>query len=161
MYSVDSLASLYCYAAAMVCRLFGSPNYARFSIEMVPLIEAAVNSFIMDWETILSNKMASQILDYRGNIFVTTQVVPPFYMNAYIMDTIYFNSAFPILGWKWIVQDPTPIHIYHKYLWKFDYNNHIYRICHVFVLLVHQAIFNEHAPRVSDKASIDLNSIGS
>lgn len=72
MYFVDSLVSPYCYVSAMMCRLFGSSNSTKFSIEMVPLIEAVLNSFVMDWANILSNKMAIQILDYRKNRFVTT-----------------------------------------------------------------------------------------
>lgn len=128
---------------------------------MVPLMEEAINSFIMDWEIILSNKMANKILDYRINRYVTTRIIPPFYMSAYIMDTIYFNSDIPILGWKWTPQDPTPIHIYHKYFWKAHYKNHIYRIFHGFVLPVHQAIFNRPTPHLSDEASIDLTSIDS
>jgi len=123
---------------------------------MVPLIEAAINSFVMDWETILSDKMMSQILDYRRNKFVSTKIMPPFYMSAYIMDTICFNSDSPILGWKWIVQNPIPIHIYHKYLWKSDYKNHLYKIFHGFILPIHQAIFNKPSPRLFDEASIDL-----
>lgn len=55
MYSVDFLASPYYYAGAMICSLFGVSNSIRFSIEMVPLMEAVVNSYIMDWETILSD----------------------------------------------------------------------------------------------------------
>lgn len=82
MYSVDSLASPYCYAGAMICRPFGVHDLARFSIEMVPLMEATVNSYIMDWATIFSDKMANKILDYRKNMFVTTWVIPPFYMSA-------------------------------------------------------------------------------
>lgn len=132
--SVGSLASPYCYASAMICRLFRVFDSARFSIEMVPLMEVAINSYIMDWPTILSDKMANQILDYRRNRFVTTRIKPPFYMRAYIMETICFNSDYPILGWKWILQDPTPIHIYHKYLWKAHYKDHLYRIFHGFVL---------------------------
>ena len=63
MYSVESLEPPYCYAAAMMCRLFGSDNFARFSIQMVPLIEAVVGSVIMDWSVILSKKLANKILD--------------------------------------------------------------------------------------------------
>jgi len=158
MYSIDSLASPFRYDGAMICRLFGVSDSARFSIEMVPLMEATIKSYIMDWETILSNKMANQILDYRRNRFVTTRTIPPFYTSTYIMDTIYFNSNHPILGWKWMPQDPTPIQIYHKYLWKAHYKDHIYRIFHGFVLPVHQAIFNKPASQLSDEASIDLTS---
>jgi len=160
MYYVDSLASPYCYAATMMCRLFGSPNSTKFSIEMVPLIEAALKSYGMDWATIISDKMDVQILDYRKNRFVTTRVVPPFYMSAYIVDTICFNSDFPMMGWKWTVKDPTPIHIYHKDLWKKQYKKHFYKIFHGFILPILHTIFNRPTPRLSKEASIYLTSIG-
>ena len=48
MYSVESLASPYCYVAAMMCRLFGTVNSKKISIEMVSLIKAAISSYIMD-----------------------------------------------------------------------------------------------------------------
>lgn len=78
IYFVDSLASPHCYVGAMICRLFGVSESARFSIEIVPLTEAVVNSYIMDWETILFDRMANHILDYRRNNFVTTRVIPRF-----------------------------------------------------------------------------------
>ena len=65
MYSVESLSPPYCYAASMMCRLFGNDNSARFSIQMVPLIHSAINSEIMDWVVIIFNKIANRILDYR------------------------------------------------------------------------------------------------
>lgn len=77
------------------------------------------------------------------------------------MDTICFNFDYPILGWKWTPQDPTPIHLYHKYLWKAHYKDHLYRIYHGFVLPVHYATFNKPAPRLSNEASVDITSIGS
>jgi len=83
MYSMDSLAYPYCYAAAMVCRLFVIPNSIIFSIEMVPLMEATINYFIMDWETILSDKMASKILDYRGTNFSPPNSCPILYESLH------------------------------------------------------------------------------
>jgi len=128
---------------------------------MVPLMEVAINGYIMDCENIMSDKMATAILEYRRNGYVSTEVIPPFYMSTYIMDTICFNSEYPILGWKWTPQDPNPIHIYHKELWKAHYKNHLYRICHGFILPMYYAIFNKPTLRVSEEASIDLTAIGS
>lgn len=48
-YSVDSLCSPYRYAGIMMCRLWGLHDSANFTIEMVPLIEAACSGEIMDW----------------------------------------------------------------------------------------------------------------
>ncbi len=45
-YSVDSLCSPYCYAGIMMCRLWGLHDSANFTIEMVPLMEAACNGEI-------------------------------------------------------------------------------------------------------------------
>lgn len=47
-YSVDSLCYPYCYVGAMMCRIWGLHDSAKFTIEMVPLMEAAVNSEVMD-----------------------------------------------------------------------------------------------------------------
>ena len=99
-YSVDSLASPYCYAEVMMCRILGIHDSAKFTIEMVPLMEAAINGYVMDWANILSGKLAIAILKYRANAYKTSQIIPLFYYSAYIMDTICFNSEYPILGWK-------------------------------------------------------------
>ena len=135
MYSVESLAPPYCYAAAMMCRLFGNDNSTRFSIQMVPLIHAAINSEIMDWSVILSDKIANRILEYRKD--KDTGNTNHFHFCAYILDALCLNSKFPILGWRWTPQEPVSIHIYHKLLWKVHFKNHVYRICHGFSLLVH------------------------
>lgn len=150
MYSVDSLASPYCYAGGMMCRLFRVHDSAKFSIDMVPLMEVAVHGFKMDWANILADKMATEILEYRRKRYATSRVIPPFYFSAYIMDTICFNSEYPILGWKWTPQDSNPIHIYHKELWKAHYKNHLYKICHGFILLAHNAMFYKFAPRLHE-----------
>lgn len=123
-YSVDSLASPYCYAGIMMCRLWGLHDSANFTIEMVPLMEAAVNSIIMDWVTILSDKLAVAVRDFRSKTVVTERKIPPFYYSAYILDTLCFNSEFRVLGWRWTAQDPSPIHIYHQELWKPSYKHH-------------------------------------
>lgn len=96
-----------------MCRMWGIHDSTKFTIEMVPLMEATINGYVMDWANILSDKLATTILQYRTNAHQTSQIIPPFYYSAYIMDTICFNSEYPILGWSWTPQDPNPIHIYH------------------------------------------------
>ena len=70
-YSVDSLCSPYCYARIMMCRLWGLHDSASFTIEMVPLMESACNSEIMDWATILSDKLETAVLEFRSKNRVT------------------------------------------------------------------------------------------
>ena len=77
------------------------------------------------------------------------------------MDTICFNSKFPLLGWRWTPQDPKPIHIYHQQLWKAHYKNHLYKICNGFILHVYYSIFNKPSPRISQEAETDLTAVGS
>ena len=70
-----------------------------------------------------------------------------------------FNSEFPMIGWKWTPKDPAPIHIYQKFLWKGHFKNHVYRICHGFLIPVCQTIFNQFPPRLSEKAKTDISQI--
>lgn len=81
--------------------MWGMHDSAKFIVEMVPLMEAVVNSYVMDWANILSDKLATTILDFRSNPRKTTRTIPPFYYSAYIMDILCFNSEYPILGWRW------------------------------------------------------------
>ena len=103
MYSVDSLSPPYYYAATMMCRLFGNDNSARFSIQMVPLIHSDVSSEIMDWAIILFDKIANKILEYKKD--KNSGNSTPFYFCAYILDALCFNSEFPLLGWKWTLNN--------------------------------------------------------
>lgn len=65
MYAIGSLSSPYCFAAAMLSRLFENPDINRFSSEWLPLLDAATNATIMDWAMILSDNLASAILHYQ------------------------------------------------------------------------------------------------
>lgn len=137
MYSVASLVIPYLYIAAMLCRLFGCADATKFLVEWVPLIDATSNSIIMDWAIVLSNNLAHHNIEYRKNHFVTTRTIPRFYICAYIMDAMCFIFPFPIMGWKWTPQDPTPIHVYHKALWKYCFNERFYHIFQGVMLLIH------------------------
>lgn len=144
-----------------MCRLWGLHDSANFTIEMVPLMEAAVNSVIMYWATILSDKLATTVLDFRNQTIIKERKMPPFYYSAYILDTLCFNSEFPVLGWWWTPQDPTAIHIYHQKLWKTSYKHHLYQICNGFMLPIYYSIFDKPIPKVSYQASFDLTAVGS
>jgi len=159
-YFVDSLSSPYCYDGAMMCRMWGMHDSVKFTIEMVPLMEAVVNSYVMDWANILSDKLASAILDFRFNSCKTARTIPPFYYNAFVMDILCFNSEYPVLGWRWTPQDPKEIHIYHQMLWKAHYKDHLYQICNGFMLPIFYAIFDNPAPGISEEAEIDMTIVG-
>lgn len=61
MYPIASLANPHNYATSMLCILYGFPNNAKLSIEWVPLIDACVNSHIMNWATLLSDNLTTAI----------------------------------------------------------------------------------------------------
>ena len=108
MYSTGSLTSPYCFAAAMLCRLFRKPDINKFSPEWLPLLNVAVNATIVDWAKILSDNLATAIFNYQSKWTVSQRIYPPFFLSAYIMDSICYVSKFPIMGWKWTIQDPYP-----------------------------------------------------
>ena len=144
-----------------MCRMWGIHDFAKFTIEMVPLIEAAINGYVMDWANILSDKLATTILEYRENVYHTTRTLPPFYYSAFIMDTICFNYQFPLLWWRWTPTNPKPIYIYHEQLWKANYTNQLYKICNGFILPIYYSIFYKPAPRISLEIETDLTAVGS
>lgn len=111
MYTIASIVEPYCYIAAMMCRLFGYSNTQKFSDQWVPLIDAASDGYVMDRGTILSNNICTQILNYRKKHTFFENIIPHFYMSAYIMDYICFTFDFTSMGWKWTIEDPMPIHI--------------------------------------------------
>ena len=158
-YSNASLASPYCYAGIMMCRLWGLHDSANIHVDMIPLMEAAVNSIVMNWATILSDKLVIAIREFRAKTRVSERKIPPFYYSAYIMDALCFNSEFPVLGWRWTTHDPTPIHLYHHKLWKPSHKDHLYQICNGFMVPVHYSIFDRPIPRISYEASFDLPAV--
>ena len=65
VYPIASLANLYNFAAAMLCRLYDLVDNTKFSINWLPLIDSCVNSHIMNWATILSENLVKAINEYR------------------------------------------------------------------------------------------------
>lgn len=126
MYSTTSISPPRSFAIAMLCRMFDKPDRNNFSPEWLPLIDAVVNATIMNWAQILSNNLAKEIMDYRRKWSISLRVYPPFFMSAYMMDAIGFGSKFPIMGWKWTMSDPLPIHIYHKDMWESQFQPHFF-----------------------------------
>jgi len=92
----------------------------------------------MNWAQIFSDNLAKAIIDYKMKSSVSTRVYPPFFMSAYVMDAICFGSKFPIMGWKWTMKDPLPIHIYHKGMWESQFHPHFYKKNHGVMLSIHK-----------------------
>lgn len=88
MYNTGSLTSLYCFAAAMLCRLFGIPDINKFSFEWLPLIDSSTNAIVIDWAQIFSDNLIKAIVNYRSKRSMSQRIYPPFYLSAYVMDSI-------------------------------------------------------------------------
>jgi len=160
MYAISSLENPYNYAATMLCRFYGLPNSTKFSIEWIPLTDVCVNSYLMNLPSILSDNLATSIIEYRQKKSLCSDNLTPFYSCSYIIDVICFCTTFPTVGWKWTIQDPYPIHVSHKKIWESRYIPHFYKIFHSIMLPLHQMIFNKKAPRFSYEAAANLLAVG-
>lgn len=155
-YVVDSLVGPYSQIVAMMCRLHALPNVQKLPDQWVTLINGALEGFIFDWAIILSNNLSTHILAFRSKCKVSGNIFCPFYMSSYVMDALCFSMDFSSMGWKWTLQDQTPIHIYHDTLWDSKYHQHFYKICHKVILPTFQVIFDKNAARMSPEAEFGL-----
>lgn len=156
MYSTGSLTSPYFFAAAMLCRIFGIPDIKKISSKWLPLLDVATNATIVDWAEILSDNLITTIFSYRSKRATSQRIYPPFYLAAYIMDSIFYVSKFPVMGWKWTTQDPLPIHVYHKILWDSQFTPYFYQICHGLMLPLYRMLYDKEPLRCSLESNIDI-----
>lgn len=156
MYSTTSISSPHSFAVTMLRRIFNKPDSNNFSLEWLTLIDTAINEKIMNWAQILFNNLVKDIMEYRIKRSISSRVFPPFFMSAYVIDAIYIGSKFPIMGWKWIVQDPLPIHIYSKSMWDSQFHPHFYKICQGVMLPIHKQVYNRNTPRFSTEVEVDI-----
>lgn len=95
-------------------------------------------------------------MEYRKKISVSSMVFPPFFMSSFVMDAICFYSKFPNMRWKWTVQNPLHIHIYHKILWESQFHPHFYKICQGVMLPIHKTVFDRTTPRFSKDSKVEI-----
>ena len=156
MYSTGSLTSSYCFATAMLCRLFGMPDIKKNSSEWLPLLDAATNATIVDWAKILSDNLVMAIVNYRSKGTVSQRIYPLSYLSTYVMDAICDVSKFLVMGWKWTTQDSLPIHVYYKELWDSKFAPHFYQICHGIMLLLYRMLYDKDSLRCSPEVEVDI-----
>ena len=60
------------------------------------------------------------------------------------------------MGWKWIVQDPFPIHVYHNTLWESQFHPNFYKKFQGVMLPIHKEVYNRTTPRFSKEAEVDI-----
>jgi len=113
----------------------------------------------MNWAQILSKNLARIIMKYRRKRSVASRVYPPFFMSAYVMDPICFSLKFPIMGWKWTIQNPLPIHVYHKDMWESKFQPHFFKICHGVMLPIQKWLYDRDAPKFSQEVEVYILSV--
>jgi hypothetical protein len=99
MYATSSLDAHMLYVAMMLCRLFRKKNPTHFSVEWVAIMNEVVEGYTFNWAKMLSDNLAKEIIDYKSS--KSKGKPAPFYMSAYIMDSICFMTPFPLMNWSW------------------------------------------------------------
>lgn len=136
MYRTSSRTSPYCFATAMLYRLFGMPDIKQISPEWLPLLDAAMNATILDWAKILPDNLVTTIVNYWSKRTISQRIYPPFYLFVYVKDAYVMLLSFLLWVGNGKIIDPLPIHIYDKELWDSKFASHFYQICHGIMLLL-------------------------
>jgi hypothetical protein len=96
IYATTPLNEYMVYVALMLCRLFGKKSPTHFPAKWVPLLHEVVEGYSFNWNKILSDNLAKQVIEYQT---VRSKGRPiAFYMSAYIMDAICFKTLFPLMN---------------------------------------------------------------
>jgi hypothetical protein len=104
------------YVAMMLCRIFGNKSPTHFPAEWVPLLHEAPKGYTVNWNKILLDNLAKDIIEYQT---VRSSGRPvAFYMSTYIMDAICFATPFLLMNWSWNPTCIEPIDEYHSKLWE-------------------------------------------
>jgi hypothetical protein len=98
LYATRSLDAHMIYVAMMLCRLFGKKGPTHFLVEWVPIMNEVAKGYTFNWDKLLSNNLAKEIVDYKTTKSKGKNA--PFYMSAYIMDAICFMTPFPLMNWS-------------------------------------------------------------
>ena len=80
----------------MLYRLFGRKNPAHFTVEWVSIINEVVEGYTFNWAKMLPDNLAREVAEYKS--LKSTCQHAPFYMSAYIMDSICFMNPFPLMN---------------------------------------------------------------
>jgi hypothetical protein len=157
VYATTPLNEYMVYVALMLCRLFGKKSPTHFPAEWVPLLHEAAEGYSFNWNKILSDNLAKEVIEYQTARSKGRPIA--FYMSAYIMDAICFTTPFPLMNWSWNPTCTEPIHEYHSKLWEENAKDSFYEICHFVVIPVHQMLYGCTPPRISETVIGNLKAV--
>ena len=113
--------------------------------------------FTFNWDKMMSDNLTKEITEYKME--KSKGQPAPFYMSAYVMDSIYFMNPFPLMNWSWNPTSAEPIHFYHSKLWEEKSKDFFYEIFHNVVIPVHQTLYGRPPPRISDQIMGNLKQV--
>jgi hypothetical protein len=96
IYSIASLEPQYKYVAMMTCRLYRREDTSHLFLPWVPLIFRFAKGCSFDWAKMLSDSLTSRVTEYRAQ--KERGKIASFFMSAYIMDTVFFLTPFPLMS---------------------------------------------------------------
>jgi hypothetical protein len=97
-YATTSLNEYMVYISLMLCRIFGRKIPTHFPTNWLPLLHEVDESFSFNWGEILSDNLASEVVEYK-----TTKLKgrpTSFYTSAYITDAVCYMTPFPLMSWS-------------------------------------------------------------
>jgi hypothetical protein len=157
IYTTALLNEYMIYVAMMLCRSFSKKSPTHFPAEWVPLLHKETEGYSFNWDKILSDNMAKEVMDYQT---IRSEGRPvAFYMSAYIMDAICFSTPFPLMNWSWNPTYPEPIHEYHSKLWEENVKDLFYEICHYMVIPLHQMLYDCAPPYILELVTGNLRAV--
>jgi hypothetical protein len=145
------------YVAMMLCILFGKESLTHFPAEWVPLLHEVAEGYNFNWDKILSNNIAREVMEYQTAR--SKGQTKSFYMSVYIMDAICFSTPFPLMSCSWNPTYLEPIHEYHSKLWEENAKDSFYEIFHFMVIPLHQMLYGCAPPCISELVVGSLRAI--
>ena len=96
LYPIEWFKEPYSLLAAMLCRLYGLPNYSFFKKEWAPIAHNVITTGeSFPWASKLSLELKNSIHEFQK---ATATKNPKFYLYAFIVDIFCAKFRFPNMG---------------------------------------------------------------
>jgi hypothetical protein len=156
-YGTTNLREPYIYLMALICRLYGEKDCAKFSEAWMPLAyTVAISGSSFNWGEIISKQLSTSILQAQTP---KEGEAPAFHMASYLLDVICARNVFTGMNLSWHVAE-LPVHVYFNILWENRYKKSYALICDEFIARVYFIIFKKECPRLSVAAKKMISKVG-
>jgi hypothetical protein len=156
-YETTNLREPYIYLMALIFRLYGERDCAKFLEAWMPLAyTVAISRSSFNWGEIISKQLSTNILQAQTP---KDGEVPAFHMASYLLDVICARNVFDDMNLSWHVVE-LPVHVYFNILWENRYKKSYALICDEFIARVYFIIFKKECPRLSVAAKKMISKVG-